>query len=518
MGIDTGWKKMLDEEFGWPSLSHEKACEVNVVMDDISLNLRRMVYGVDSWEDLGERFRNRVEFLAAKGNLKEYWAFWDESRWVPPNKRVTQRKRDSRAALPFTDAEQLDITVGVGPIPPPSGAFFERLLATRSMHESLHTFIAAELALTKIPEDTRLILDGARAKGIMHRQMTGAPLKIMNMRVPESEYQIMSDIEQARVELPGRIIITRSVASADENSVFIYDSSRIGESDLKIPAAIAEQESGTQIFVRSCDTDMLVILLLHMKSYLEDRRIKYGIYLDTEGPGRKADAPPVLPLNMVRLWRSILKRFDVMFPTVPPIFAIETLSTLMLLSGSDYADRLPQIGVRAVWDAFVDPVGRGSLFPRDQPNEPGVIADDVRGQPKARVNVQLHEPRMRRFIAYMYHKKTHRNVPFPTTAAYTLDASRAARVAVREKVIKSGKATTERNSWQVPSDDKITAAVRRLHWNLDYFLNGSRIEASPFFNPVLEHGTTHESIHGWVMNGDDDNSSIDCADCVFVEK
>lgn len=516
MGIDIDWKKVVDYELGWPEMSHEKAGEITVVMDDMSLNVRRLLYGVDSWEALGALCRARVEFLASKGKLKEYWVFWDEPKWVPPNKRVTQRKRDSRGSAPFTDAEQLEITVGVGPIPSPSGEWFERLMATRSMHESLHTFIATELALTKLPEDMRLVLDGARAKGIMHRQMKGAPLKIMNMRVPESEYQVMSDIEQARIDHPGRIIVMRSTNNPDENSVLIYESHRIGESDLKIPAAIAEQDSGAQIFLRTCDTDMFPIVLMHMKNYLEDRKIKYGIFTDTEGPGRKVGSAPVIPIDMVELWRVTLKHFRGLWPTVPPVFAIETLATLMLLSGSDYADRLPQIGARTVWDAFVDPVGRGSLFPLNRPNEPGVIADDVRGQPKVRVNIQLHEARVRRFIAYMYHKKTHRNVPFPTTAAYTLDASRAVRVAAREKVIEAGKAVTVRNAWQVPSDDAIAAAVRRLHWNLDYFVNGSKIEGSPFLNPVLEHDRTQESIHGWVVNADN-NNLIECANCVYTE-
>lgn len=522
MGIDTGWKKIVEEEFEWPEFSPEAASTITVVIDDISLNIRRLLNGIKSWADLGGRLRNRIEFLAGKGGLKEYHILWDEPQYVPLNKGVTQRKRDTRArAAPFTEAEQKQIVIGVGTIPPPSAMFFERLLATRVMHSQLHTFIAAELALTKLPQGMRLILDGARARGIMHRQMAGDPVLIMNVRVPETEYQVLSDHEQGRIDKPGRIVITSSVTAPGTNSVFVHESHKIGESDLKIPAAIAEQEDGAQIFVRSCDTDMIVILLLHMKNYLDTgkdkggRRIKYGIFLDTEGPGRKPDAPPVVPLDMAELWRKIILRFREMYPMVPPQFVIETLATLMLLSGSDYADRLSQIGNRAVWDAFVDPVGRSVLFPREKPHEPGVISEDIRGQPHARDNVQLHEVRMRRFVTYIYHKKTRRNVPFPVSAAYTLDAARDVRKAVLEKVRSEGKKETAANSWQIPSDDSLAASVRRLHWNLDYFANGSKVKASPYLNPVMMHEQTKASIHGWFRDAEN-NNVVESADVVHM--
>ena len=514
MGIDTGWKKVIEDEFTWPEFPPEAASNISVVLDDISLNLRRLLCGIESWADLGNRLRNRIEVLAARGALKEYRVMWDEPRYVPRNKGVTQRMRDHRSrAEPFTTAEQEAIVVGVGTIPQPTAVFFERLLTTRSMHAQLHTFIAAELALTNLPSGTRLVLEGARARGIMARQMAGAPVLIMNVLVPENEYQVLSDNEQARIDNTSRIIVTRSATVPDTNSVFVHDSPKIGESDLKIPAAIAEQTDGAQIFVRSCDTDMLVIILLHMKNYFKDGMIKYGICLDTEGPGRKSGAPSVPPLDMVELYVRIILRFREMYPTVPPVFAIETLSMLMLMSGSDYADRMAQVGVRAVWDTFVDPVGRSVLFPRTNPQEPAVVCEDIRGQPLARDRVRLHEVRIQRFVAYMYHKKTLRNMPFPETATYTLDAARDVRVAVRDKVRDADKKETAANSWQVPSDNTIAATVRRLAWNIDYFANGSKVDAGPFLDPVRTDPESKKSIHGWIVT---DAGIVDRAEVVHT--
>ena len=270
MGIDTSWKAIIREEFGWPGMTTEAAAGVTVVLDDFSLNIRGVLTGIGSWAALGERLRNRVMVYAAGGRLAEYRVMWDEGAFVPPNKGVTQRLRAARLrAEPFTEAEQAALTIGTGPIPEPEALFFERLIGTRAMHAQLHAFVAAELATTPVPAGMRLVLDGARARGIMGRQLAGDPVLLMNVRVPENAFQVLSDREQARIDSPARIVVTRSVAADGANSVFVNDSSRIGESDLKIAAAIAEQEDGAQVFVRSCDTDMLVILLLHMKGFLD---------------------------------------------------------------------------------------------------------------------------------------------------------------------------------------------------------------------------------------------------------
>ena len=514
MGIDTGWKKVVVDEFAWPEFPAEAAGNITIVLDDISLNFRRIMPGVQAWPDLGNRLRGRIESLAGRGALKEYRVLVDEGRFVPPNKGVTQRMRTQRArAEPFTEVEQQAITVGVGAIPEPASTFFDRLLATRSMHSPLYAFIAAELALTRLPAGVRLVLEGFRARGIMARQIAGAPVMIMNIMVPDNEYQVLSDNEQARIDGTSRIVVTRSATVPDTNSIFVHDSQKIGESDLKIPAAIAEQDDGAQIFVRSCDTDMIVIILLHMKNYLKGRNIKYGICLDTEGPGRKIGSAPVPLLDMVELWVRVILRFRKMHPMIPPAFAIETLAMLMLMSGSDYADRLPQVGVRAVWDTFCDQVGRSVLFPRDKPHEPAVVSEDLRGQPLARDRVRLHETRIQRFLAYIYHKKTLRNTPFPVSDPYTLDAARTVRVAARDKVRAANKKETSANSWQVPSDDAITAAVRRLAWNIDYFANGSKVDVGPFLDPVRVDPASGKSIHGWVTT---DSGLIDRAETVYT--
>ena len=512
MGIDIAWKKKLKDVFGWPEMSGDAASRISIVIDDISLNLRSILAGVESWDGLGLRLRNRVEGLAKRDRLKEYWILWDESRFVPRSKYVTQKERAAKSdAVPFTEAEQSCITIGYGPIPGPPAEFFKRLMVTRSMHASLHTFIAAELATTVLPEGTSLYLDGARAQGIVSRKLAVESrctqshpqpcsaasctyaVEFANIRVPKSEFDIPSDIIRGRLEHPGILQIMRH-SSTPTNTIYVDESRHVGESDLKIPAVIARQDAGRQIFIRSCDTDMLVILLLHIRNYVEPHGMcKYGLFLDTQGPGRKQGTPAAPILDVVGLWRSVHHVFHSEYVTVP--FAPETLAVLMLISGSDYSDRHAQIGPAAVWKAFDDATGRALLFPPGMMTVPGIVIDDVLGQPSARISIALEEGRMFRFIAFMYHNISLRHTPFATAGADTLAKVRAKRKQDIDALVAKGTVLTTRNSWEPMGDAEIMAAIRRLHWNADYFLNGSK--ASPFMNPTYIDPDSGMSVHGW---------------------
>ena len=519
MGIDIAGKKTLETVFGWPEMSSEAAANISVVIDDISLNLRRILAGVTSWEELGARVRDRVEVLAKRDNLKEYWALWDESKFVPPSKHVTQQKRAERAAAPFTEAEQSKITIGHGPIPEPSSDFFQRLMATRSMHASLYMFITAELATTVLPDGVSLYLDGVRAQGIVTRMLAVEArcnhahpqpcdnenctyaVEFANIRVPKSEFEVPSDIIRGRLERPSILHIVRHGAGK-KNSIYINESRQVGESDLKIPAIIADQEAGRQIFIRSCDTDMLVIMLLHMRNYvcmdkegdgdIPYHMCKYGLFIDTNGP-LKPGTPSAPILDLVALWRNVHREFQTRYVTVR--FGPETLAVIMLISGSDYADRLRQIGPASVWKAFADSTGHSLLFPPNMTSKPGVIIDDVCGQPHARISIALEEGRMFRFIAFMYHQIALRQTPFSLAGSDTLAKVRAKRRQDMKALVKKGTPLTTRNSWEPAGDAEIMAAIRRLHWNADYFLNGSK--KTPFMDPTYTDPGSGMSVHGW---------------------
>jgi hypothetical protein len=550
MGIDTTWKNFLSRCFGWPEMPSAAAQSINVVIDDISLNIRRILAGVQTWDELAQRVRDRVHLLVKRGTLKEYWMLWDESRFVPENKAKTQRDRAAAAMEPFTEGECASISVGHGSVEQLAKSFtpkltvadfFTKLMATRSLHSSLYTFITAEVARMDLPEGVVLCLDGVRAQGIVdrklrvrdrcdtqHAQPCSLPecqynVTFANIKVPKGIFDVPAEIVRGRLERQGVIKIRRQAAE-NTNIIYVNESRGVGESDLKIPAIIAGVDAGSNIFVRSCDGDMLAIFMLHMRNYICTSKptesevaagikygmCKYGIYVDTEGPGRKPGSPPVPVLDIVELWRCTHRKFHELYVTVP--YPAETLAVLMLLTGSDYADRFPRIGPGAVWKAFNNPEGRALLFPPDSPRTPAVFLDDVRGQPDTRINIRLEERRLLTFVTFMYHTLGTKHEPFLGDAGKILENVRVIRQRAAARALAEGKKPTSANSWIPPEQTEIVASIRRLAWNVDYFLNGSK--RSPFQDPTFEVKDTGESLHGWYR--DSLTGRVERADSVFT--
>lgn len=531
MGIDGGWKQKMATVFGWPAMTQEEATKIDYIEDDLSLNLRRVLGGVDTWEMLGSRIRDRVSTFLNTPGVVQYRIVIDDPRYVPRSKGLEQQRRDSTAQnKEFSEQERQHIRIGHGDIPLPTPIFFERLLATRSMRHELFAFIVAELALVEMKPGKRLVIDGACATAIAKYEQCGANVRITNASMSSAEAAEAAAIGDAlpapTLDLANAttITVTPREDGSEGNDVFVNPNSRIaGEGDMKIPDGIAMTPRGACIFVRSCDTDMIPILLLHMRRWMgagedEDGEPRYNVLLDTNGAIRNTkNSKPIL--NVTKLWRVIADKFLRDFTWVK--HGVETLAALMLLSGSDFVKMwdgevhrsgMPAIGPSAVWETFCSPQGRAILFPQNVKNAPHMVVETVYGDTVAHLEIGLAEDRWRSFVACMYLRLVFPSKPFPvvTDGSLGLDAARKERRRVYDAAVKSGAKLTHHNKWQVPEDAAIAVLIRQVAWNLDYDLNGA--SEYPFLDPfcATDQGV---SIYGWVR---DDQGKVHIADHVYI--
>ena len=124
MGIDLAWKNtILPNQF--PSAFQEEIPAVEYIVDDFSLILRsKLFYGINGWKDVRARIYKRLlTGIKRPDLLKKYVILFDESEFVPPAKRPTQRKRrenqkhNGNPIFPFSDTEKRKFLVADDAVP-----------------------------------------------------------------------------------------------------------------------------------------------------------------------------------------------------------------------------------------------------------------------------------------------------------------------------------------------------------------------------------------------------------------
>jgi hypothetical protein len=590
--------------FGWPETSEQDSQQIGYIEDDMELNIYRVVGGVESWEKLGEKIRARVFALLGAPAAVRYRVLFDDSRFVPENKKVEQQMRTRAASAstgraPFSPEEQRGIRVGETPIPVASAVFFQRLMATRELRPQLRAFLTAELAKMRIPPNKCLVIDGGvPTRLVAESERQGSTLRIVNasdfaggditlgertaaevaasssmigLTTPTTsaiKYDAYGHLDGSDciLDSAGGYDIGTSSASAaaavDTVIVPSYDTATTitvtprtdgvagndvhiatapciaGEGDFKIPAGIASAPRGAHVFVRSCDTDMLLILLVNMRRWIDREEDgggpRYTIHIDTNGAVQNAaNERPIL--NITKLWAVIVQRFLTDFPWV--CYPVETLATLMLLTGSDYlkavytdpvtketkmAMGLPQLGPVSVWKAFCNPAARAILFPRNTNNgasggwgrncgtelaPPPVIVERVHADTVQPIRIGIDESRWLNFIAFMYHHKIFGAYPSPH--AFFSDARGYDFAALRKMRQRAFDEAAAKQSdparisaaarWFPPTPEALFVFVRQMSWHLHYLANGASSE--PFRDP-FEITPIGRSVYGWVMSND----------------
>jgi hypothetical protein len=130
----------------------------------------------------------------------------------------------------------------------------------------------------------------------------------------------------------------------------------VGEADIKVQSYISPSLGVKRFLAINQDTDVIFILLLHMRSLLygDERDDELEVWLDMRCPGDKHDVERAYRyVNIKKLYYAITSFFREEFPSVK--FPVETLCLLVFSLETDYTRKFHSclgIGERTVWDAF----------------------------------------------------------------------------------------------------------------------------------------------------------------------
>ncbi len=570
MGINTEWKKIIKRNphvFGncWldgiPSPHN-----ITTVIDDFTLYLRSLAYGIQSWDDLAKRSQRRIQ-ENTDTTLRRYVVAFDEGESVPSAKKPKQDQRDNASAskanpiLPFSAEEESQIKVGEVPFIPsgikvPTTQFFvERLMASRRKHFDIQGFITSELLSFKFPyESTKnsiLVIDGGNMEHYKKHNDVYSKRVIISKDDIEEDFDAVTPSGQNHWVTkdfsvkahPGKRrknVVVNTERDDTFNEVEVSQSGGIGESDVKIPRHISEHGSG-DVYVHSYDTDMICILLLNMKDWIDTTtlQVPFNVYLNLT-----ADHGMPEILDVLKMWRSIMDYFrdNLKNVTCP----IETIVMLMLLSSSDYVEGFPQIGPMTIWTTFFD-CGHKILFPDDSTSgfidEYGsfqsqelrvkcvnsdiicrdskyrhaimcVNSDIMCGDSKYRHTIMFDENKLYEFLVLMYQKRFYPQMAPSTPISRAMEHLRS-KVEERQAELDAKNALdrTKRKKWRIPSDHKIYAIFRQIWWNMDYWMNGGK--EYPFMDPTAIDPKSKLSRHGWTTN---DSGGVKFAERVHIFK
>ena len=489
MGQDkSGWKKIFQDEWGFCRLAEiPPGTEIDVVIDDVTGSVRKVSYLIESWAEVGPRLRTRVESKPAR-SLHVF--LFDERAHVPPSKQPTQRKRLEKSNVrPFEGKELAGIRIERGePIPEPRQDFIKRVLMTPALYPQLFSLCCAELSKCVFPskERVRYIMDGGYAD---------------QLPSPDSHngyYDHNARDDESRAKRPQYMMGTfRTGENESVRKPYLTDSGKIGEADLKIAKHISQMDGGN-VYVRTPDFDVICILLLHMRGWIDPvtKRIKYGIFVDTSTSAKSTNSI----VDVVALWRSMHDAYATKWPGIPPTSVIEAIVMLVLLTGSDFTDGFSQLGPAKIWKSFQNG-GHAVLF-RDSDGkcrEGQAVARDAilmgkdYGDPEQRHAITLAEHKIYDFmrVVYCHH--------LPKIAQPSNDND----MAFIRKVATQKNKTYKCNSskWFVPEDEELYAAFRRIMWTIDYWLNGSKPH-QPWLNPLETDPIDGLSKYGWTEKPD----------------
>ena len=538
MGLDSAWREILHENFG--RHCHYTREDLgdrwlpHVVIDDMSLNLRSVVYHIDRWETVYDRLRGRLLSQWHPG-LESIIVTFDEPEFVPKSKGVIQRKRKrtnlTKNIYPFTEKEIESIKINTGIPIPTSDMFMEKLVVTPEMMPDLYGFMSLQLARVKLGGPVVLTIDGGYGNYLVS-EISDNPKTEMELTKATGMHDLNSEsgvisAERCRSENGGGGEgeggkKSSYYASATTVKLSLNASDNIGEGDLKIPANISKLEgTGKNVLVRSWDGDTIPILLLNMRRWMDPDTgyIRFGIFLDTtRGNGDKREIKRDNLIDVVSLWRSIHATFEKRWPGIRD--PIETMVLLILLTKGDFCEGFKQLGPKRIWGAFCDG-GHEILFKNSKWATPPFEehGSNLHPDPGCSIihsnrnsfsvdsvqSLALNEQRIYHFIALAYDRVVinEKDRPYYPESETSMQRNRRlADMKDAEAKERSGGGSRRTRTFGIPSDDEIIATIRRCWWNLDYWTNGIMAHMNPLQMVPHPKDKTEVSMCGWEYGQD----------------
>lgn len=460
MGIHgvTAWKKILRDEFPecW-RVARKKTFEgFSIVVEDLMLRMYKYANTSPSRSNLVTWWQSHPEFVFNKfPKARMYYALFDDSGRSPKAKKPEQRKRDAQKPS-LTDQDMKDLG--------DSAYLCNDASDDMSKFNGLRKFGQHDLVKTGKKTAFQIFLELYLAT----REMREDALKFAHynlIRFPPPK---------------GKVVVVDGGATMGKQTLYRLGSEEsrevpvIGEADIKILRVLKDHPE-EDVWFTSADSDSIIILLLAIGHLMTaEGRVGRRIYLDMgHMTSDKRDV-----LDVVGLWRSILKRASLGGPWYGIKNPVETFCMLLICTGTDYVPSAPGVGPSTLWKTFMSKQGRALLS----------RSISVRGER----HLILRERRLARFMRLTYYHAPNSPLPnhiqrVPSHADLSTFYNRPLeerydhRKTIYERKMEAVRNGSYRGKKNPPkprepkpalTESEVQVRVRTIGWNVFYWLEG----------------------------------------------
>lgn len=288
----------------------------------------------------------------------------DTVHQVPRNKSTTQKSRDS-TELTHMNKKSFHEMQSLSSLKRPDNLFFidshqqtkypfEGNTVWRSVNLKLQLYriVTHHVLHARIKPSTVLVMDDGLAFSIADYERVRKNIEYDLQLQDRDEFEKEFIINQILTH--SKDFITRFMVYDD--AVFWRPcSTGVGEADIKILNYIKRDIGLKKFLVVNQDTDVIFILLLHMKHFLkgDESDDEYEIWLDTRSPNFSQSIKEYRFINIILLYKSIVKFFSDEFPLVKQ--PIETFCFLVFSLKTDFTMKFSpslQINPAFLWNWF----------------------------------------------------------------------------------------------------------------------------------------------------------------------
>lgn len=246
-----------------------------------------------------------------------------------------------------------DMKGGVGSIPSISGSTLWRSL---SLKWQIYRMITHELLQLEVKKNNVLVID----EGIAIQESIFESVR----RSMINDYCFNEKSLYEKECLVSNLILKHIVERfvKHDNNTFTRIPNKpefVGEADIKLLQYITPNNGASKFLVVSQDTDIIFILLLHIKRFINPKTGKlddsFELFLDTQTPADKnsGESKPYRYINMKKLWMRMNEFFRQEYYTLKNpietfVFLVNSLKTDFTQSFNPHLRITP----RVLWDAF----------------------------------------------------------------------------------------------------------------------------------------------------------------------
>lgn len=306
-----------------------------------------------SMRSVVESYMNSGEYRTTRGLV----VLMDTTKNVPTNKARTQKKRHTEETttpaskiLDEAHYEELHSHGELGDLLT-CGLDGESIWRNNNTKFQLYCAVTDELLKIVLPRrEMQLIVDdGISIHHDLYKQRRDEMINHYFFKEQSAYAQECLVSSLARHHFTERFIVSGNGEPARR-----LQQTEIGEADVKIPRFIMPGNNTRRYLVVSQDTDIIFILLLHMKSVLPHEPA-LEVWLDTQTPSDRSSgiSTPYRFINVKALYNAIIELFAREYPSI--LNPVETLVFLVYMLETDFTSGFEtclHVTPRVVWNTF----------------------------------------------------------------------------------------------------------------------------------------------------------------------